>query len=258
MLDDPVHTALPANSSIHVEVFRGAGPDFQLAFPAEPDYSPIPEPEPEPVREEIAQCSLAQAFSKPFDSIVPGAILHKEKHMCNSDQLTNPAMLCKRFLECTTFNLNPNTQQIFMLDDPFTMDHHYLKLLSYTFVFWRGSRRIYYCRINPTNFARIWPQVEWDNVEPIFQPAVLERAGNDPFGTVVEVPYYACSPYLFISNYPYTGEPFKGRVTWICETSPTGAYYRSAAGDDLVMGMLTAPRCCILPSSLHARKRQKS
>lgn len=134
-------SSLPQQASYYMNIWRAAGPDYQLALLTHNQVSYPPDLESqESVKQAsfVGQTSLFNKFQEPAVGVKDQSVGLKESGTYMADQSTTITDVFKRYVEIQA-GLSPQTYP-----SDFNMTLYNLTpfaLFSSTFLFWRGSRR---------------------------------------------------------------------------------------------------------------------
>lgn len=232
-LTDVQGSSLPADAVYYVNVWRAAGPDYQLSSQCHytGDMTPIPA---------VRQSCLKNKWDEPSEAIKTKSSGFTESGLFMADQSTTMTDMCKRFTphsSSSSFRSYPG--EVASTVTPYNP----LDLLSTTFLYWRGSRRMKFA--NSVGFARLSNLSIAVNVDG--DPLVLD---NSPDVYIVAVPWYCTElarPTLQAgSGYVFTN-PSNAPMD-VDISSWTGQ--QMAAGDDFAYYWIVPPnpRRMVAPS----------
>jgi len=136
-LTDVQGSSLPADATYYINVWRAAGPDYQLAMQTSWNGALTPSA----VRKTNfkPQSALSQKWSEPSEGVKTGSTGVRESGIYMADQSTTITDMFKRYTPWTP----PASPQSFPTDWNTAVVHlSPLQLFSGSFLFWRGSRRL--------------------------------------------------------------------------------------------------------------------
>jgi hypothetical protein len=254
---DPIGAALPTDSVISVNVFRAAGPDFQVSFPSA--IGPALETKKkkkekaEPKKPQKAQMNLNSEFSRAFPPIVKGVRIGMEFKSCQSESTQSIADLLK--LNSAKYIPDWDSVRSFPYQNT---NHFFLEWFKHTFHYFRGSYRLSWT--TPGLFYRTSPEGEplIGNIHPIIYqspssieppahyqelalPACPLRSRAESAGLTVTMPWHAQVPYLpFSVNGVFESVSTRPTLNVTLGTEAVGMF-RLAPGDDFVLGHQISP-----------------
>lgn len=152
LLTDVQGSSLPADASYYINVWRAAGPDYQLAMQQSSTASYITATTtttqtttttPSNARGWKPQSALAKKWSEPTEPLKEGSTIYRESNTYMTDQATTITDMFKRYAPHNT-----NGEPVFVNSFPSDWNNTTLQtrapihLFSSSFLFWHGSRRI--------------------------------------------------------------------------------------------------------------------
>jgi hypothetical protein len=145
-LTDVMGSSLPSTAKIFINIFRGAGNDFQLAGPR--DAQGIDPPTTQPNRNSLLtedmffeeQCSLKKKFTETFEGITDQQTGMMETGLLMSSTASTLSDLCKSFQDYNAPPTFPSFSYPNTSGSP-AMQKQPLFFLASAFLYWRGSRR---------------------------------------------------------------------------------------------------------------------
>jgi len=136
-------SSLPATALYYVNIWRGAGPDYQLSQLAPSQFLTPLAIEDRPLKPFHNQSSLMDAWHGPADAVQTTANGTFEEGICMADQSSTITDMCKRFAPHSFLDTTGPPYSYPWYDyatPPLPRDPFHTWAQS--FVFWRGSRRL--------------------------------------------------------------------------------------------------------------------
>jgi len=183
---------LPADALYYLNVFRAAGPDFQLAQlrTAQIASNTLKDTFTDTLTYR-QQTSLRNKFAQPFDGIVPGICGNVTTGIHMADTATTISDACHRFVD----QVNYMGQLHFTYpgeSDPSTL-YQPFHFWSFGFAFWRGSRR--YIGYNGGNVQNFYLYDSFNNLARSDTQGSAKVYPDDIQTTAAEIPYYSPQAY---------------------------------------------------------------
>jgi hypothetical protein len=161
LLTDVQGSSLPSDASYYVNVWRAAGPDYQLAmqisntgswvFPSNSNSSSLTTTNSGWTK----QSSLAKKWNEPSEGLKEGSQGYHEANTYMTDQSTTITDMFKRFVPHWA---TADTVISYPSDWLFTTTKYPIHLFSSSFLFWRGSRVIKNSSISI--YSQVYPRVD--------------------------------------------------------------------------------------------------
>lgn len=233
-LTDVQGSSLPADAIYYVNIWRAAGPDFQLAMQTtvNQDWTP---PAPEVKKTNfVKQSALAQKWNEPSQPIKEGATGILESGTYMADQSTTITDMCKRFVPHLPGMTGPFTYPSDW--DSSALVPYPIFLFTSSFLFWKGSRRF---KTGPGNL--MYAAVQRTQVStPIYGNAVVLGSNIDA-APPVTIPWYHNELFYTttIARHDYNPTPWTMPVDMVI-AGISGQFW-IAAGDDFGYYYLVPP-----------------
>jgi len=246
-LTDVMGSSLPATAKIYINIYRGAGNDFQLAGPR--DASGIDPPSTVGRANKnsllasdlfLEQCSLKSKFSETFEGITDQQTGMTEVGLLMSSTSSTLSDLCKSFQDYQYPPAFENFSYPNVVSSP-TLQKQPLFFLATAFLYWRGSRRIKVTNSETTKSFSLC------NFNQSINRSGPQSLFDEQLASAV-VPWFSVEAY-----YPTDGRDLISAFTYakpaICYPSTAindVGYYWLAAGDDFAYYFPVQPFVSVL------------
>jgi hypothetical protein len=238
-LTDVQGSSLPADATYYINIWRAAGPDFQLAMQTAWNGALTPSPgvvKEEPVRkiDFVKQSGLMKKWNEPTVGVKEESTGQRESGCYMADQATTITDMMKRYATMTPSGAGPYS----FPSDWNTSTPHLspIQLYSGSFLFWRGSRRVKFgASIEMYTAALHVSQV----VHPLgnsFVPITEAAGGTFP----VEVPWY-CTELMYTTKIARNDYNPVNANTPVDVTTFSFGDMMIAAGDDFAYYYIVPP-----------------
>jgi hypothetical protein len=237
-LTDVQGSSLPADAVYYVNVWRAAGPDYQLAMQGSWNGTFVPSVElaEKKVSDFEPQSSLIGKWNEPAEGVQTSSTGLLESGCYMADQATTITDMMKRYVP----HIKPAGGPLSFpsMWNPTPVSYYPIHLFSSSFLFWRGSRRIK--KAPATNYFLAKHATQVDN---FLGNAMVITSNPADENTTVNIPWYCTAlmvpTQIAQSDYPWFNAEYP--VDYFDNVGPDPDPTFIAAGDDFMYVWLVPP-----------------